>query len=246
VEFAQPDWIYQLEGIPNDPLFGQQWGLNNTGQTVPAPGAVPGTPDADIDAPEAWDITTGSDSIVVGVIDSGLNTRHPDLAPNVFVNAAEAAGSAGVDDDGNGRVDDVNGFDFRNLNGRVSDDAERHGTLVASVIGARGGNALGVAGVAQRVKILPLQAANDLGGISSSAQVAAVTYARQMGARVVNMSFASFGLPDGGDLALKAAVEASPGILFTTSAGNQDPGTGVPNDNDVNIGRRISQPITRT
>jgi subtilisin family serine protease len=233
VEFAQPDWIYQLEGIPNDPLFGQQWGLNNTGQTVPAPGAVPGTPDADIDAPEAWDITTGSDSIVVGVIDSGLNTRHPDLAPNVFVNAAEAAGSAGVDDDGNGRVDDVNGFDFRNLNGRVSDDAERHGTLVASVIGARGGNALGVAGVAQRVKILPLQAANDLGGISSSAQVAAVTYARQMGARVVNMSFASFGLPDGGDLALKAAVEASPGILFTTSAGNQDPGTGVPNDNDV-------------
>jgi subtilisin family serine protease len=235
VEFAQPDWIYQLEEVPDDPRFGEQWSLDNTGQTInTGHGAlVAGTPDADIDAPEAWDTTIGSDTIVVGVIDSGVNTRHPELVPNLFVNAAEAAGGAGVDDDGNGRVDDVNGFDFRNRNGRVSDDANQHGTLVASVIGARGGNGLGVTGVAQRVKILPLQAAFDLGEISTSAAVEAVAYARQIRAQVVNMSFGSWGPPRAGDGALQAAIEASPEILFTTSAGNEDPATRNANNNDV-------------
>jgi subtilisin family serine protease len=235
VEFAQPDWIYQLEGVPNDPRFREQWSLHNTGQTINTGQGtrVAGTPDADIDAPEVWDATTGSDSIVVGVIDSGVNTRHPDLVPNLFVNAAEAAGVAGVDDDGNGRVDDVNGFDFRNKNGRVSDDANQHGTLVASVIGARGGNGLGVTGVAQQVKVLPLQAASDLGEISTSAAVEAVAYARQMRAQVVNMSFGAWGQQSAGDQALEAGIEASPGILFTTSAGNQDPATGNAGNNDV-------------
>jgi Subtilase family len=131
----------------------------------------------------------------------------------------DAAGKApGVDDDGNGLVDDVNGFDFYNHNGLVSDDFTEHGTLVASVLGARGSNGLGVTGIAQRVRILPLQAASPGGDVTTSAAVEAIAYARAAGARVVNMSFGSFGLPDAGDQAIRAAVEASPGILFDTSA----------------------------
>jgi subtilisin family serine protease len=230
VEFAQPDWTYQLEAVPNDPGFSQQWGLNNTGQVIDG---VAGTPDADIDAPEAWDITPGSDGLIVGVIDSGVNVNHPDLAPNIFVNQAENNGTPGVDDDGNGAVDDVRGFDFVNNNGNVADDKDEHGTLVASVVGARGNNALGVTGVAQQVRVLPLQARAAGGGINTSAVVNAVAYGRAMGARVINMSFGSFGPPDAGDLAIQGAVEASPGVLFSTSAGNQDPATGLANDNDV-------------
>jgi hypothetical protein len=215
VEFVQPDYVYQLEGIPSDTLFAQQWALNNTGQTV---NGSSGAPDADIDAPEAWDVSAGSDSIVVGVLDSGVNTRHPDLAPNIFVNAAESGGAAGVDDDGNGRVDDINGFDFVNNNRFVSDDVEEHGTMVASVLGARGNNGFGVSGAAQNVRILPLQAATPLGGISTAAAANAIAYARAMGARVINMSFGNYTAENP---TLTAAIDASPGILFTTSAGNE-------------------------
>jgi hypothetical protein len=157
--------------------------------------------------------------VIVGVIDTGFNTLHPDLSPNLFVDAAEAGGAAGVDDDGNGRVDDVNGFDFVNHDGVVSDDVDRHGSLVASVIGARGGNGFGVSGVAQSVRVLPLQAVTPLGGISSAAAMEAVAYAQAMGARIVNMSFGDYGsAPNPG---LTAAMDAAPNVLFTTSAGNE-------------------------
>jgi subtilisin family serine protease len=206
VEFAQPDLSYALEGIPNDSLFSQQWGLRNTGQTIDG---SPGTPDADIDAPEAWDLTTGSDSLVVGVIDSGVNAGHPDLQAN---------------------VDTAGAFDFVNSNANVSDDTSNHGTLVASVLGGRGANGIGTTGVMQRVRILPLQVLNPDGSLSSSAIVNAVGYARDKGARVVNMSFGHFGGTD--DPALTAAIEAAPNILFSTSAGNLN-ASDLPNDNDV-------------
>jgi subtilisin family serine protease len=208
VAFAQPDYVYSLEGVPNDPAFGSQWGLNNVGQNILG---TPGTPDSDIDAPEAWDVSTGSESILVGVIDSGVNHNHPDFAGNVS----------------------PNGRDFVHGDTLVSDDTTEHGTQVASVIGARGNNGIGVSGVAQRVTLLPLQAEADGGGILTSAVVQAIDYARSQGARIVNMSLGSFGGPDAGDLAMQAAIEASPGILFVTSAGNQDPATGVANNNDV-------------
>jgi subtilisin family serine protease len=217
VEFVQPDYLYAPEGVPNDSLFNVQWGLNNTGQAVN--GHPAGTPDADIDAPEAWDVTTGAASVIVGVVDTGFNTVHPDLSPNIFVNAAEAGGAPNVDDDGNGRKDDVTGFDFVNDDGVVSDDVERHGSLVASVIGAKGGNGFGVSGVAQSVRVLPLQAVTPLGGISSAAAVAAVSYAQSMGARIVNMSFGDYAAAP--NPALTAAMDAAPNILFTTSAGNE-------------------------
>jgi subtilisin family serine protease len=206
VEFAQPDLSYSLESIPNDPIFSQQWGLRNIGQTI---GGTPGTPDADIDAPEAWDVTTGSDSVVVGVIDSGVNVGHPDLQAN---------------------VDAANAFDFVNGNANVSDDAVNHGTIVASVLGGRGSNGIGTTGVAQRVRILPLQVLGPGGGLNTSAIVNAVGYARDKGARVVNMSFGHYG--GTGDSALAAAIEASPNILFSTSAGNLN-ASDLPNDNDV-------------
>ena len=117
-------------------------------------------------------MTTGSDSLVVAVIDSGVNVGHPDLQPN---------------------VDAANAFDFVNGNANVSDDTLNHGTLVASVIGSRGANGIGTTGVMQRVRILPLQVLNPDESLSTSAIVNAVGYARDKGARVVNMSFGHYG-----------------------------------------------------
>ena len=110
VRYAEPNWIRHADATtPNDPLFGQLWGLHNTGQAVN--GGAAGTADADIDAPEAWDLNRGSASTVVAVVDSGVAYDHPDLAPNIWINPGEVAGN-GVDDDGNGFVDDVRGWDF--------------------------------------------------------------------------------------------------------------------------------------
>lgn len=226
VQFAQPDFSHRLEGVPDDPLFGQQWSLRNTGQLIRGSG---GTPGADIGAPEAWDVTTGDGSLVVAVIDSGVNVGHPDIAPNLFTNPGEIPDN-GIDDDGNGKIDDVHGWDFVNDSANVSDDVDEHGTLVASVIGARGDNAIGTSGVIQRVKILPLQVRNPDGTLSTSAIVDAVAYARDMGARVVNMSFGYFDAAT--DTADRDAIRAAPGVLFSTSAGNYRTGTTV-NDNDT-------------
>jgi hypothetical protein len=121
---ASPNFTRQLATIPNDPRFGEQWGLNNTGQFVPDPVFPPGqngTPDDDIDAPEAWDLTTGSSSIVVGVIDSGIDYTHPDLAANMWHNPGEIPGN-GIDDDGNGYVDDYYGYDFFGTSGAGDSD----------------------------------------------------------------------------------------------------------------------------
>ena len=205
VVFAQPNYVYETEAAPNDTRFGDQWSLHNTGQSG-------GTADADIDAPEAWDVSVGSDSVVIGIVDTGVNVNHPDLAPNIDPRGRDFAGTD----------DDV-----------VDDDYEEHGTFVASVAAARGGNGQGMTGVAQRAKILPLQADDGNGFISTDAVVEAVAYAKTAGARVVNMSFGSFGVADAGDDAMEAAIESAPEILFTTSAGNTDPATGLANDNDV-------------
>lgn len=151
VTMAQYNYPVELRvTTPNDPSFAsQQWALNNTGQSG-------GTVDADIDAPEAWDITTGGstvqgDNIVVAVIDGGFQNNHPDLTANYWTNTAEIPGN-GIDDDGNGYVDDVNGWNAYNNNGTIPSD--QHGTHVAGIIGARGNNSVGVAGVNWNVKIM--------------------------------------------------------------------------------------------
>ena len=182
--------------VPDDPLFAGLWGLQK------------------IDAPEAWDLNTGSRSIVVAVIDTGVAYGHPDLAPNLWANDDPPGGG---DEDGNGKVDDTHGWDF------VQDDAtpldyNGHGTQVAGTIGARGNNGLGVTGASWGVSIMPLRAGNAAGVFSPSAVAAAIAYACAEGAEVVNGSFA---LP-GSDPALESAVTspACAQTLFVFAAGD--------------------------
>lgn len=128
MEYAEPDAKLFTFATPNDAKFTNQWSLNNTGQTG-------GTSDADIDAPEAWDIQSAATNIVVAVVDSGMRLTHEDLADNLWVNSGEIAGN-GIDDDHNGIVDDVHGFNAITGSGNPDDDYG-HGTHVAGIIGAR-------------------------------------------------------------------------------------------------------------
>ena len=158
VLWVEPNYLYRAERTPSDTLFSQQWALNNAGGSGR-------TADADIDAPEAWNVTTGSPSVLVGVVDTGLDASHPDLAPNLAVNPGESGGGReanGVDDDGNGFVDDVRGWDFA-ADDNDPNDTYGHGSHVAGTIGARGDDGRGVAGIAWQVGLLPLRALNDQG-----------------------------------------------------------------------------------
>jgi subtilisin family serine protease len=147
VLYAEPDYIvHSDEVVPNDPQFTTQWSLKNTGQSG-------GTAGADIKATLAWTLTTGSSDVIVGDIDSGVDLSHPDLAGNIFSNPGDCTYN-GVDDDGNGFVDDCHGWNAVYNDGYMSDDVG-HGTHTAGTIGALGNNALGVSGVNWHVTILP-------------------------------------------------------------------------------------------
>lgn len=164
-------FVQQRETLPNDPSFNNQWALKNTGQN----GGVEG---ADIDATLAWDVTTGGatalgDTIVVAVIDGGFQMNHPDLVPNYFVNKLEVPNN-GIDDDNNGYIDDVSGWDAYNDDGTIPND--QHGTHVSGIIGAVGDNDLGIAGVNWNVKILPIAGSSG----NESTVVAAYSYAADM------------------------------------------------------------------
>lgn len=221
VEYAEPNYILRaLATIPTDTYFTNLWGLNNTGQSVNS--APAGTVDADIDAPEAWDITQGSSSVVVAVIDSGvaitnnISTGHPDLTANRWVNAGETCVN-GADDDGNGRIDDCYGWNFLN-NDNDPMDYNGHGTHVAGTIGAVGNNGSGVAGVNWRVKIMPLRFLGATGSGSTADAISAINYAANNGARIINASW-------GGGPYSQALYDAinyarSNNVLFVAAAGN--------------------------
>ncbi|UCC29869.1 MAG: S8 family serine peptidase [Phycisphaerales bacterium] len=153
VRYAEPDCIVCLDDtFPDDPDFAELWGLHNTGQEG-------GLHDADIDAPEAWDITTGSETVIVAVIDTGVDYGHPDLAANMWVNPGESGDGKetdGIDNDANGYIDDVHGYDFR-LRDPDPSDARGHGTHVAGTIAAVGNNATGVVGVNWAARIMALR-----------------------------------------------------------------------------------------
>ena len=219
----EPDLPIQVQKTPNDPSLWRLYGLNNYGQSG-------GTTDADIDAPEAWEITTGSRDVVIGVIDSGVDINHPDLAANIWVNPGETPNN-GIDDDGNGFIDDVNGWDFYD-DDNTPNDGNGHGTHVAGTIGAVGNNNSGIAGVNWEISLLPLRfLGNDGSGWTSDA-VAAVNYAtmlkRDFGINVVatNNSWGGGGYSRTLDRAIEAANDQ--GIMFVAAAGNEG------NNNDTN------------
>ncbi len=217
IAYAEPDYlVYALDTVPDDTDFEEQWGMHNTGQTG-------GTADADIDAIEAWDISTGSSDVLVGVIDTGIDHTHPDLAANIWTNSGEIAGN-GVDDDGNGFVDDVHGYDFYNDDGDPLDD-HFHGTHCSGTIGAVGNNATGVVGVCWNVSIAGLKFLSDQGGGSNSDAVDAIYYATSIGCDITNNSWGGGPLEQTLFDAIKDAGEHD--ILFLAAAGNSAA------DNDV-------------
>jgi len=172
VKGVEPNRIARLHTVPNDPFLSEQWGLHNFGQVVG--GFQAGVKDVDSDLPEAWRLTTGSSDVLVAVVDSGISPSHPDLAPII------APG----------------GWDFVDDDNDPSDPALdlQHGSLVASIIGARGNDNYGVTGAAQRAAILPLRVAGPAGTLTAADAAEAYAYAASHGARIVNSSFGGFGI----------------------------------------------------
>jgi subtilisin family serine protease len=209
VVWAEPNYIVRADLAPDDPLYDQLWGLRNTGQL----GGVPGS---DIDAEAAWTITTGSRNVLVGVIDTGIDFTHPDLAANIWTNPGEIAGNH-IDDDLNGYVDDVHGWDFLNHDNDPMDD-HFHGTHVAGTIGAVGNNAAGVTGVSWNVSLVALKFLDAEGYGSTAGAIEAVEYATAMGLDMTNNSWGGGGFSYGLLDAITAAGEA--GVLFVAAAGN--------------------------
>lgn len=210
VLYAEPNYIVHIEEtIPDDARFAELWGMRNTGQSG-------GTPGADIGATRAWDFTTGNSEIVVAVTDTGIDYNHEDLAANMWVNTAEIPGN-GIDDDGNGYVDDVYGVNTITKTGDPMDD-QSHGTHCAGTIGAVGNNGVGVAGVTWNVRLMACKFLGADGKGSTANGILAVDYAVANGANVISASWGGGGYSQ----ALKDSIEAAGrnGILFCAAAGN--------------------------
>lgn len=225
VEYVMPNNVYTLDDppaenasasaqgaaadapkTPND-LKPELWGLNNTGQKG-------GTPDADIDAPEAWAVTTGNpNGPLIAVIDTGVDYKHPDLVNNIWTNPGEIAGD-GIDNDGNGVIDDVHGYNAYAQTGDPM-DGHSHGTHCAGSIAAEGNNDQGVVGVNWRARIMPVKIFSDSGSTNSAAIVRGILYATKNGARVTSNSWGG----GAADPAIRDAFANSP-ALHIMAAGN--------------------------
>ncbi len=227
VAYAEPNFKLYPAAAPDDPNYKDLWGLNNTGQTK-------GTPDADADAPEAWDTTTGSPDTVVGVIDEGIDVNHPDLRDNIWINSGEIPGN-GIDDDKNKYIDDYNGFDFANNDATVYDPdpisgkGDEHGTHVAGTIAAVGNNGIGITGVNWDAQVASLKFLGPNGGYTSDA-VEAIDYAVAEGMEISNNSWGGGGRSQALEDAIRRADAA--GHIFLAAAGNGG-SDGVGDDNDA-------------
>ncbi|MBA6410406.1 S8 family serine peptidase [Pseudoalteromonas sp. 5Ae-yellow] len=223
IEYVEPDYRVSIAAnTPNDPRFDELWGLNNLGQTG-------GIADADIDAPEAWEISIGSRDVVVGVIDTGVDYSHSDLADNAWVNTGEIAGD-GIDNDGNGYIDDIHGINAITDAGDPMDD-QGHGTHVSGTIGASGNNSTGVVGVNHEVSIVGCKFLDAAGSGSTSDAIKCIDYMVNLknsgvNLRVLNNSWGGGGYSQA--LADAITVSEQADILFVAAAGNDEV------DNDAN------------
>ena len=214
VTYAEPNFVVRAATLPDDPHFAEQWALRNTGQAV---GGVTGTVGEDVHAQAAWDLTQGSDDVLVAVVDSGINYGHPDLAPNVWRNAGESGGGHehnGVDDDGNGVIDDVFPQD-RVAGDHDPVDENGHGTRVAGVLAARGNDGFGTTGLAWRAKILPIRVLDGEGFGDTASVAAGFRDAAQRGASIVNAS-----IEGARSEAVADAIGDAGDTLFVVASGN--------------------------
>ncbi len=215
IDYAEPDFVASILNapLPNDSQFSQQWNLHNTGSN----GSVA---DADIDAPEAWVTTTGSAAVTVAVIDTGIDLTHPDLAANLWINPGESGDGKeadGVDNDNNGYIDDVHGWNFVSGTKSPHDD-HGHGTHVSGTIGAVGGNGQGIAGVCHKVKLMGLKFLSASGSGTDSDAVEAILYATNKQVLASNNSWGGAEFNQSMQDAISAAHAA--GVGFVAASGN--------------------------
>jgi subtilisin family serine protease len=216
-DFAEPNYLWRVaQRVPDDPLFPDQWALHNTGQED-------GRPGADIKALDVWRVTQGSPDILIGVLDTGIELEHPDLVNNLWVNKGEIPDN-GIDDDKNGYIDDVHGWNTINNTGSVRDDhTYSHGTKVAGIIGAVGNNGIGIAGINWHVKLVALKALDANGVGTSSSIVSAVCYAlhlNEMGYNIRILS-SSWGGPNFSWIISDIIQGTESQFLFVAAAGNE-------------------------
>lgn len=240
VEYVEPNYLYQAiksapalpgtfspvvseyfsRNTPTDPQYGKLWGLENTGANEPDKlgniSSNRGVKGADVNALAAWDITTGSKKVVVAVIDTGIDWNHPDLKNQMWTNKGEIPGD-GIDNDGNGYIDDVHGWNASANNGSPM-DGNAHGTHCAGTIGAEHNNGIGVAGVMADVELMAVKFLTDSGSGSLADAIKAIDYATKMNVDIMSNSWGGGGFSQALEDSIKRANEK--GIVFTAAAGN--------------------------
>ena len=216
VEYVEPNYAIQLDAVPNDPRFSELYAMRNTGQTG-------GTAGADIKATSAWDVFTGDPNIKIGIIDTGVDYNHPDLAANVWTNPGEIPGNT-IDDDGNGYVDDVHGYDFANNDGDPFDD-NGHGSHCAGTIAGVGDNNVGVTGVNWHAKVVGIKFLSASGSGSTAGAIAGVQYAIAIGCKLTSNSWGGGGFSQALLDVINQAGAA--GQLFVAASGNSSANTDI-------------------
>lgn len=208
VEYAQPNYIYRAMNTPDDANFGSLWGMQNTGQRV---NGTAGSSGVDIGAVSAWDTINDCSSVVVAVLDSGINYNHGDLSSNMW------DGSNCKDETGAALGSCVHGYDFVNSD-KDPNDENGHGTHVAGTIGAAGNNGTAVAGVCWKVQLMAVRVLNDVGSGTSANIASGIDFARQNGAHIVNASLGGSSTDTAINNAITAANSAD--MVFVAAAGN--------------------------